>query len=107
MSEEQDYWEKNGLTKPQQVVVCAAIRFGDIILCGARHHDKIMRKQVDAMGGLKYLRTLTEREEQGFIDQFGDYLSREEAMKIVKKNGQPFDIERNNGDIYLFSEGLY
>jgi hypothetical protein len=45
--------------------------------------------------------------EQGFINQFGDFLTREEAMQIVKQNGQPFDIGSNRGDSVLFSEGLY
>lgn len=96
-----DYWTENNITKPQQIVVCAANRIGDVILCGARHWDNIMRAQAKAMG-LK-----GGNEEQGFIDQFGDFLTRKEAMEIVKINGQPFSIERNMGDITLFSEGLY
>lgn len=96
-----DYWEKNGITKPQQVVVCAAIKVGEVIFCGARHCDKIMRAQAKAAGMKLH------SPHQGFIDQFGDYLTREEAMQIVKDNGQPFNIERNGGDVVLFSEGLY
>ena len=96
-----DYWTDNGLVKPQQVVVCAAIKVGDVIFCGARHCDSVMRGQAKAMG------VSLARGRQGFIDQFGDFLTRKEAMEIVKKNGQPFNIERNVGDINLFSEGLY
>ena len=96
-----DYWAENGIVKPQQYVVCAANKIGDVVLCGARHWDKVMRKQAEAMG------IKCGNEEQGFIDQFGDFLTREEAMLIVKKNGQRFDIERNGGDVALFSEGLY
>lgn len=97
-----DYWEKSGIKKPQQIIVCAANKFDNVILCGARHWDKVMRAQADAMG------IRGGREEQGFIDQFGDFLTREEAMAIVKMNGQSFNIKRNGGsDNELFSEGLY
>ena len=96
-----DYWTDNRLVKPQQVIVCAAIKSGDVILCGARHCDSVMQGQAKAMG------ISMQRCEQGFIDQFGDFLTRKEAMEIVKISGQPFSIERNQGDSVLFSEGLY
>jgi len=96
-----DYWTENGLVKPQQIVVCAAIRVGDVIFCGARHCDSAMWGQAKAAD------ISMKNGKQGFIDQFGDFLDRKEAMEIVKKNGQPFNIERNGGDINLFSEGLY
>jgi len=44
--------------------------------------------------------------EEGFIDQFGDFLTREEAMQIVKENGQPFNKERNGCNKDLYSEGI-
>ena len=96
-----NYWTDNGSIKPPQIVVCAAILVGDVVVCGARHCDKVMRKQAEAMG------IKLNNAQQGFIDQFGDFLTREEAMKIVKQNGQSFNIERNRGDSVLFSEGLY
>jgi hypothetical protein len=96
-----DYWTENGLIKPQQIVVCAAIKVGNVLLCGARHCDSVMWAQADAAG------ISMKDSSQGFIDQFGDFLTREGAMQIVKQNGQPFDIDRNRGDSVLFSEGLY
>jgi len=96
-----DYWAENNIEKPQQIVVCAANRKDGVIFCGARHCDSVMRKQAEA-AGMKLTAA-----EQGFINQFGEFLTREEAMQIVKESGQPFNIERNNGDSYLFSEGLY
>ena len=46
--------------------------------------------------------------EQGFIDQHNVFYTREEAMKIVLSNDQPFNLKRNGGDITkLYSEGLY
>ena len=97
-----DYWEKNGIIKPQQIVVCAANRIGDIILCGARHWDGVMHKQADAMN-----LDDTKKVEQGFIDQFGDFLTRKDALALVKQNGQPFNQERNVATDELYSEGLY
>jgi hypothetical protein len=98
------YWEEIGHPPVQQVVVCAANRFksAGVILCGARHWDDVMRAQADAMG------IKGGNEEQGFIDQFGTFLTREEAMQIVKESGQPFNEDRNGGaGKALFSEGLY
>lgn len=45
--------------------------------------------------------------EQGFIDQFGTFYNREEAMQIVLEGNQHFNITRNGGNVALFSEGLY
>jgi len=98
-----DYWKDNGIEKPQQIVVCAACRVNGTMVCGARHFDKVMTDQIARLP----LRLSWNTAEQGFINQFGDFLTREEAMKIVKENGQPFNIERNGGDVSLFSEGLY
>lgn len=90
------------MSRPQQVVVCAANRIDGIIICGARHWDKIMCRVADRLG------IKGGREEQGFINQFGEFLTREEAMEVVKASGQPFNIERNGGsDKELYSEGLY
>lgn len=89
----------------KQVIVCAAIKTGDVILCGHRHFDMVMISQIEAIG-------LTAQDLagniQGFIDNKGKFLTRQQAMDIVKKNGQPFDAERNGGNgKKLFSEGLY
>jgi hypothetical protein len=100
-----DYWERNGIEKPQQVVVCAACRCGDVIVAGARHFDRVMLSQIDIYP--EEIRPMGDDWEQGFIDQFGAFLTREEAMEVVKKSGQPFDAERNGPLHCLFSEGLY
>jgi len=93
--------------KPDPWIVCAANRFDDIIVCGARHYDSAMMSSIDRHREhglcLKY------ECEQGFIDQFGKFYTREEAWKIAEKNGQ---IKRRvGGDTInggkLFSENLY
>lgn len=99
-----DYWKDNGIEKPQAIVVCAAIRFGELIIAGARHYDSVMRLQVAHIDPSKTKRS---EAEQGFINQFGEFLTREEAMLVVKESGQPFDAKRNGSGSELFSEGLY
>ncbi len=101
------YWEDSGIAPVDQYIVSAACKFGPVILCGARHFDSVMRTQIDAMGGSKALRKLHGSEDQGFIDQFGTYLSREDALAIVLANGQRFNPERNGSTDELYSEGLY
>ena len=99
-----DYWKDN-IKKPTQVVVCAAIKKGDTIVAGARHYDKVMHSQLIAMNesmtyGLNW--------KEGFIDQFGDFLTREEAMIIAQRAGQEINYRGCGGSTStLYSEGLY
>lgn len=86
-------------------VVCAAIRHknGDIIL-GPRHFDATMHKQI---AQYKLIHTDWDKSsEQGFIDNHGVFLTRQEAFLIAQKEGQI--IRRCGGDEgKLFSENLY
>ena len=87
-----------------RVVVCAANRYGDLIIPSARHHDKVMNDLIKAIGFVKY----NVNYEQGFIDQFGGFMTREEALIVVQQSGQPFNIQRNGGNSRnLYSEGIY
>lgn len=87
--------------KPEPRIVCAANRYGDIIVASARHFDSLMRSQIDALD-LGYCGD----EEQGFIDQFCNFYSREEALEIAIKNNQIKSGETiRHGQ--LFSENLY
>jgi hypothetical protein len=92
-------------------IVCAACKHGDFIACGPRHFDETMRPQVEAYikaNDLPNDAGTWGDFDQGFVDQYGRYYSREEAALTVFKNGQPFDLERNGGQrVFLFSEGLY
>jgi hypothetical protein len=44
------------------------------------------------------------REEQGFIDQFGRFYDREEAMQLALQNDQ---VNNHKGERFLCSEHLY
>jgi hypothetical protein len=99
MNDEPDYWIKNNLVKPDPWVVCAANRNKESgrIICAPRHWDNTMRAQkleCEDWGGW----------DQGFVNQFGEFLTREEAWKIAKKNNQ---IKRFTIEGTLFSEDLY
>lgn len=84
-----------------QLVVCAANRHRESgkIICGPRHCDSIMRQQLP--DGVKF-----HGWEQGFIDQWGQFLTREEAWKVAVEKGQiRRKIDTPEGTLY--SEHLY
>lgn len=90
--------------RPDQRVVCAALRMPgmDRIICGPRHYDPIMRAQIEAHDAPEHWRG----SEQGFVDNYGTFLTREEAYVVAKAARQ---IRRRCGgdDGVLFSENLY
>lgn len=82
-------------------VVCAAVRLKQgIVVCGPRHFDATMRKMIEQ------LRLSVTAAEQGFVDQFGNFLTREEAWDIAKARGQILH-ERSICLGTLYSENLY
>lgn len=87
-------------------IVCAALRLRGVDFChliiGPRHYDPVMRAQIEAGGNKAGWRMA----EQGFIDQFGNFLTREEAYIVAKKNGQ-IKYRCGGDDEKLFSENLY
>lgn len=97
-----DYWVKNNIVKPHQRIVCAANRHRESgrIICGARHWDSIMRSQIRIDEEFSHF-------DQGFINQFGEYLTREEAWVIAEEQGQIRQFCYDNQKSYLYSENLY
>lgn len=83
-----------------QRIVCAAIRLkSGHIITSARHFDMLMRKQIDRC-------RLTIRDsEQGFIDQWGNFLNRQEAWVIAERQKQIRKRTGQHGTLY--SEDLY
>ena len=88
-------------------VVCAAIKRGPIMVTGPRHLDFIMQSQIDSMKfSLKSRWSIGEGiEEMGFIDQFGNFMTREVAMQVAQSFGQlkaeiPMDKILFSTDIY-------
>jgi hypothetical protein len=93
-----------------QRIVCAAIRAanGELLL-GIRHYSKDMQTQIASrVDGNKFKNILDDG--QGFVDQHGKFISRLEAYKIAKENGQLLYPERCGMGMdgpKLYSEGLY
>lgn len=92
-------WEESIMEKR---VVCAALLDdkGRMIV-GARHYDIVMQEMIKVFGGE------WNKAEQGFIDQRGCFMSREEAFIVATEAGQ---IIKKSGDPYskaLFSEDIY
>lgn len=91
-------------------VVCAAIRAADgDVLLGVRHYSPDMVRQIKARhDGGKFCHR--HDPDQGFVDQFGAYLTREEAYRVADANGQiwrPNECGRGLDGPKLYSEGLY
>lgn len=91
-------------------VVCAAIRAADgEVLLGVRHYSMDMHRQIDRrMDAEKFLHR--HDEDQGFVDQYGVFMSRCEAYAVAKASGQlryPENCGRGIDGDKLYSEGLY
>lgn len=95
-------WEPT--VKP--IIVCAANKMPDgRLILGARHWDTHMRSTVaviygdfDSQHGMA---------EQGFIDQFCRFYTREEAMQVARQNEQIRWPDDMLSETALHSEDLY
>lgn len=90
----------------QNRIVCAANLYGDgTLIVGARHFDNVMRNTMEKINpDWSFWKKLGH--EQGFIDKFGNFHSREQAHKIAEEANQI--VRRCGGDEEeLFSENLY
>jgi hypothetical protein len=97
-------WEKY---KTKLRIVAAANRYKDIVVVGPRHYSNAMRLAIDALGGVKILRAYAGDEyEQGFVDQYSTFYTREEALELAKANGQVLYTDNMPTNI-LISEMLY
>ena len=94
----------------QPYVVCAAARntYNGAIICSPRHYDSTFHAVIEL-----YRETADEQSindwmeaDQGFVDQFGNFLTRAEARKIAVATKQ---IRRRCGGDHeeLYSENLY
>lgn len=93
----------------QQVIVCAACKHGDVIICGPRHYDPVMISQLKAFPEDSEVRMMKRGDViQGFVDQWGTFLDRYQALEVAKQAGQ-INTRRQKTDPTdcLFSEDLY
>lgn len=79
-------WEKYGV---QLNIACAANRYRGIIVAGPRHYSNQMWMTIQALGGIDLLKEFAGEEyEQGFIDQYNTFHTRQEAWVIAEASGQ-------------------
>lgn len=97
--------EQPEASERKRVVVCAAVKFANgSVICSARHYDERMRETLRRLG-------VGQRSEveQGFVDQWGIFMSRREAWGVATAAGQI--VRRVGGDTTddgtLYSENLY
>jgi hypothetical protein len=95
-------------------VVCAAIRAADgEVLIGIRHYSRDMHRQIERrIDGAKFISRYDD--DQGFVDQHGVFMSREEAYQVAHSEGQITDYKAcgyglsvDGAEDKLYSEGLY
>ncbi len=102
------HWNNN--EKYQRRIVCAANRFklkdgGTLVIPGARHYSKDMAEVLDQVSD-KLVSDHVCGVNQGFIDQYSNYWTREEAM-IIATYANQVRIERGGSEKELYSEDLY
>lgn len=90
--------------KPKPFIVCAANKHkeSNLVVAGARHFDTVMRAVMHQTGGFPYWNNCI----QGFIDQYNNFYTREEALEIAKQNNQIVKMV-GGGERQLYSEMLY
>ncbi|AHI61183.1 hypothetical protein CG98_gp162 [Enterobacter phage PG7] len=104
-----DWWDGRLL---QRVIVCAANRFklkdgGELVIPGTRHYSKDMALVLDQMRD-KVVSDQVYGDDQGFVDQWGNYLTRQEALIVATHAGQINTRRVKSGPSdTLFSEDLY
>lgn len=96
--------------KFQRVIVCAANRFKlkdgkTLVIPGARHYSKDMAEVLDEVSE-KLVSDHVCGDDQGFIDQYSNYWTREEAM-IIATYANQVDPEVVKDREELYSEDLY
>lgn len=84
-------------------IVCAAMKMDDrMIILGIRHYSPDMRAVLLRLYGTGYHHRV---KEQGFVDQYGKFHTREEAWIVAAFAGQIKKVVSTPGTLY--SENLY
>lgn len=94
-------WERYNVTRK---IAQAACNYGGYIVTGTRHYCPIMHMQIDAIGRdalIEYAGGI-DKVVQGFTDQYGIFLTRQEAYVVARDAGQL--LPRHDYGETLFSE---
>ena len=90
------------IIEERQRIVCAANRhkITGRIICGARHWDAVMRSQLQK--GEDHFDF-----DQGFLTNYQEFKTREEAWVIAEKNNQIIKLCYEGQKDYLYSENCW
>ena len=106
------HWIHDEEVFARRIIVCAANKYiltngQELVIPCVRHADPVLRNQVMLLieAGL-LAKPQCAPHNQGFIDQYNNWWSREDAY-IIAKAGEQINDDRNGHDSDLFSEGLY
>lgn len=92
----------------RQKVVCAAIQLKDgLVVTGARHFCPTMVAQLERIKNLDDPIGFAATSEQGFIDQWGNFLTRQQAYVIAERQDQFKGEGAPHTKGCLYSEDLY
>jgi hypothetical protein len=102
------------MDRTKRRVVCAAIRASDgELLLGIRHYSPDMHKQIEMRADGDKFKNKRD-EDQGFVDQWGKWMSRREAYKVARSTDRltfpeacAVRIDDDGRYDVLYSEGLY
>lgn len=95
--------DSDGVIRIGKYVVCAAMKMNDgLIVTGIRHFSPEMRKVLHRIYGDKYHLKV---EEEGFVDEMGKFLNREDAWILALTQNQIRKECSCPGTLY--SENLY
>lgn len=88
----------------QRRIAQAACNYGGYIVTGTRHYCPLMHLQIDSVGKERLVALAGGYDNviQGFTDQYGVFLTREEAYPIAVAAGQIIRPEAGSNE--LFSE---
>ncbi|QFP93823.1 hypothetical protein [Pectobacterium phage Wc4-1] len=87
-------------------IVCAAYKYGELVVCGVRHGDRLMHNQLRASREDSPFHTVPlDQVVQGFVDSKGNFLDRKEALVVAQGAGQI--IKKNPPEDELYSEDIY
>lgn len=89
----------------KEFILCAAINYNDIIVCGHRHGDcyEVLEKLVGKIDPDK----LPNRDSQGFLTSENRYISRSEAWVIAKERGQiVYGLKQCDNDVKINFGGV-
>jgi hypothetical protein len=96
------------MSECQNRIVAAATLMGGIVFVGTRHMDLIMLGQMRAAWPGGTPKGYRSGQIQGFIDNFGKFHNRVEALAIATAAGQINVVRPKTHPTYeLFSEDLY